>query len=476
MFKTKPMDHQETDYKRSKDMDAFALFWEQGTGKSKLSIDTFAHHYREGIIDGVLIVAPNSVHRNWLSDEIPKHLADDVAERTFSMSYLSGKAQTQWQQQTILRCLGHDGLALMTMSYDAFITPAGKKMVKKMLKLRKLHMVLDESHHIKAPKAKRSISIMAAGRYPVTKRILTGTPVANSPFDVYSQIKFLDEFFWKRKGVDTFQIFKHIFGVYAHNPKTHSDFIVDYKQLDLLKEWIAPISSRVLKEDVLDLPPKTYTRRTFEMSPKQRKLYSQLKNEFIAILDSGEEISVPLKIVRMMRLQQVTCGYLPSEDEDNPIHYIDKQNTRLAVVKETIEELHHPVIIWARFRLDIDQICEFLGKRCVRFDGKVDSDGREVAKKRFRNGDVQFFVANPAVGGTGLTLVNAKTMIYYNNSFKLTERLQSEDRFHRIGQNDPVSIVDIMAEDTIDYYIVRALRKKLEIASLVTGDGVREWL
>jgi len=476
MFKTEPMAHQRADFERTSDSDSFAFFWEQGTGKTKISIDTIAHQFRTGRIDTAIVVAPNAVHRNWLSDELPLHLPEDVAAKTHAFSYLTSRAGTKMQKNEVEYALRFKGLALMTISYDAFMTEAGKKTVKDFIRRRgSIHMVLDEAHNIKTPGAKRTMSLIAAGRYATTKRILTGTPVANSPFDVYSQIRFLDQDFWKAHGIPTFQVFQHTFGIFAKNANGQ-DFPVGYRNLEVLKEWIRPISSRVLKEDVLDLPPKTYSRRYYELTPAQIKLYLQLKNEFIAELSNGDILDAQLAIVRLLRMQQVTCGYLPTEDGEEPVYMIDKKNPRIGLLLETLENYNHPVIIWARFRMDVDQICEALGNKCVRFDGKVSGDDRELARKRFKAGDVQYFVANPAVGGTGLTLTEAKSMVYYNNSFKLIDRLQSEDRFHRIGQTDPVSIIDLMAARTVDEHIASSLIKKRNVASEVTGDEIQSWL
>jgi len=171
----------------------------------------------------------------------------------------------------------------------------------------------------------------------------------------------------------------------------------------------------------------------------------------------------------------VTSNYLPSDDGEGMIA-IDKQNPRLACLATTLEEVHNSAIIWARFRKDIDQIIELLGDRAVRYDGETSNDDRAKAISAFQSEQVQFFVGNPAAGGMGLTLTKARTVIYYNNSFRLVDRLQSEDRAHRIGQPHPVEYIDIVAPGTIDTYVVSALRAKVNIASAVTGDRAKEWI
>lgn len=480
VFKTKPFSHQLSVFLRSRNLAEFAVFWEQGTGKTKLLIDNAVWLYQRGEIDAVIIVAPNSVHRNWVADEIPAHLLDTVAAESRFHVYQAPKAKTKRHKEEVARLVNHSGLAWMAISYDAFMTKAGKQLIWKMLKERSVLYILDESARVKTPSAKRTISIVASGKYAKYKRILTGTPVANGPFDVYAPLRFLQDKFWRTHGIGSALAFRHHFGVFAHGFNAQQgrefNFLVDYKNLDQLYRILQPISSRVLKEDVLDLPPKLYSKRYFDMSKEQWKLYEQLKEEFLAELDTGEVVTAPLVLTRMLRLQQVTCGYLPTDPDAKEFHMIGDNNVRLGLLEEIADDMPHQGIIWARFRKDIDLAMDLLGKRAVRFDGKVKEPDREVAKRAFQAGEYQFFVSNPAVGGEGLTLNAARSVVYYNNSFKLTERLQSEDRAHRIGQEHPVQYIDILAQGTIDEHIVKALLKKYNIAAQVTGDEVRAWL
>jgi SNF2 family DNA or RNA helicase len=226
---------------------------------------------------------------------------------------------------------------------------------------------------------------------------------------------------------------------------------------------------------VLDLPPKLYSKRYFDLTPEQQRVYVEIKTEALTLLDTGDVVTAPLIITRLLRMQQVTCGYVPTDD-GHVEQMIGDKNPRLDTLVELCEGLAHPAIIWAKFRKDIDLIMEKLGDKAVRYDGQTSDDERAEAKRRFQTGDVQFFVANPAAGSTGLTLTAARTVIYYNNSFKLVDRLQSEDRAHRAGQTFPVDYIDIVAPNTVDVAIVNALRSKVNIAAEITGDNLKEWL
>jgi len=154
-----------------------------------------------------------------------------------------------------------------------------------------------------------------------------------------------------------------------------------------------------------------------------------------------------------------------------------KENPRLKTLLDFIEPISHKIIIWARFTKDIDFIYGALAERAVRYDGTVKTKDREEALERFRQDpSIQYFVANPAAISMGVTLTQAKTVIYYSNTFRLEQRLQSEDRAHRIGQDVSVLIVDVVARGTVDEHIVETLRKKFDLAATVTGDRLREWI
>jgi SNF2 family DNA or RNA helicase len=147
---------------------------------------------------------------------------------------------------------------------------------------------------------------------------------------------------------------------------------------------------------------------------------------------------------------------------------------------DTVEDIPHQAIIWAKFQKDIDLIEAALlksGRTCVVYDGRVGQADRETRRELFKKGEAQFFVANPAAAGEGLTLHMAKTVVYYNSTYKLGDRLQSEDRAHRAGMDDrPVQYIDIVARGTIDATIIRALRTKLDLAAQVNGDKIRTWI
>jgi SNF2 family DNA or RNA helicase len=214
------------------------------------------------------------------------------------------------------------------------------------------------------------------------------------------------------------------------------------------------------------------------MNEEQLRVYKSLRDLYIAELMDGSLMEAELAIVRLTRLQQITCGYAVAQVGD-PAVPLGTTNPRLEALMEICESLNHPAIIWSRYKLDNEQIMRSMLKSklsAVRYDGSIPGDVCEENKQLFLNGKTQFFVANTAKGGVGLTLTPARTVIYYSNYFSLILRVQSEDRAHRIGQEHPVNYIDLVAEGTVDIHIMRSLRAKFDVANMLNGDTLKEWL
>ena len=485
-FKTEPFQHQLEEFQASCDKEFRGSFWEQGTGKSKLVLDTAAKAYIDGRIDTLFVLAPNGVHTNWITDECPTHLAC----KWRGAVYHSKKASTKRHEREIKNLFDEEHrLVVIAFSYDGFMTPKGKKWAQKFIKQRRCLFVADESQRLKNATAKRTITAMAAAKYAPMRRILSGTPVTKSPFDVYTQMKVLDQSFWKARGFASAEAFKTYFGVFRQveipededTGRRARKFMkcVAYRNLDELAELLAEASSRVVKAEVLDLPDKLYKKIYVELTPDQRSLYKQIKEEFLVELHSGDRIEAPLMLTRMLRFQQILSGYIPNEDGE--LLYLP-ENPRLRVLLDTLEDIQEgKVIIFSRFTSDIEQIVAALNKKeetAVHYYGATSIEERQDAKDRFQDPDspIRFFVGNPAACATGLTLTQARTVVYYANDFNLEYRLQSEDRAHRIGQKHAVTYIDLVARGTIDTHIVQALRNKLNIAQVVQGDNVKDWI
>ena len=458
-FKTKPFDHQRKAFYMSRDKKAFALLMEQGTGKTKVIIDNAAYLYAKGEITSIVVIAPNGVHRNWLK-EIDIHMPDWCIRNSFY--YSSGMNKKRIEEYDAV--LGSsECLKIFTFNVEAFTSPKAIYYMQKILVSNKVMLVVDESSRIKRPGAKRTKIITKFGKQADFKRIMTGTPVTKGPEDVFSQLKFLDP---QILGYDSFYSFRARYCVMGGFENKQ---IISYQNIDELTRNIEGHSFRVLKKDCLDLPAKIYQRHYVEMTAKQSKLYQTMKKSFVAELE-GNMIEAPEAITRLLRLQQILCGWFPSEGS---VTQIDDKNPRIEALKEILSDIDSKVIIWARFKADLRAIERSLGDLAVSYHGDVTSDAREVAVDRFQNDPtIRYFIGQPQSGGIGLTLTAADYAIYYSNSFDLEQRMQSEDRCHRIGTKNNVTYIDIETRKSVDSKIIKALREKKNLADVITKDPI----
>lgn len=474
-FKTEPYAHQLTAFNLCKNVDQFALLMEQGTGKTKVAIDKACYGYCEGKINAVLIVAPNGVHANWIHNELGKHVPAYI---TYN-AVLWGK--TKGFKIAFDLSLPDPALLFFAINIDALATDAGKQIVRRFLTLRKTLMILDESSRIKTASAIRTKTAINFGKFAQERLIMTGTPITQSPFDLYSQFKFLDS---NILGNQTFTAFKHEYGVFDKkvNYKTGYPYEVlqEYRNLNKLQTLIAPYSYRVTKDECLDLPAKIYQRYVVDLTPTQRRHYNELRDHLCTEI-KGHEIVTPIILTKFLRLQQITGGFITLAEEETATA-IPGENPKLNLLVDLLEDISGKVIIWARFTAEIKALVKALTEKygrdaVVQYWGEIPQEERHAAVTDFQDRDnTRFFVGNARAGGIGLTLTAATTMIYFSNDFSLETRLQSEDRAHRIGQKNNVTYIDLEADNTLDAKVIDALRNKKNIADLITGDNVKEWL
>jgi len=473
-FKTKPYEHQLIALEKSWDKEEYAYFMEMGTGKSKVLIDNIAMLYDKGKINGVLIIAPKGVYKNWYSSEIPTHLASHIEYK----SVLWTASISKTKQEELNSLFKSDfNLHVLVMNVEAFSTKKGLQFALKFLNSHKTLMAVDESTTIKTPSAKRTKSILALSKSAVYRRILTGSPITKSPLDLYTQCGFLNE---DLLGFSSYYAFR---SRYAHMIERNFggrrvQIVKSYQRLDELSKLIEPFSYRVLKEDCLDLPEKIFIRREIELTEEQLKLYSTMKQMALATLN-GKLLTAPNVLTQLMRLHQITCGHFKSDDGKIQ----ELKNNRLEELMSILEETEGKAIIWANYIYDIERISAAIKKEygddsVVQYYGAIHTDERQKNIERFQDpqSPFRFFIGNPQTGGYGITLTAANTVIYYSNGYDLEKRLQSEDRAHRICQKKSVTYIDLIAEKTIDEKIVKALRKKIDIASQIMGEELKEWI
>jgi SNF2 family DNA or RNA helicase len=473
-FKTKPFAHQLKALEMSWDKKVFAYFMEMGTGKSKVLIDNMSMLYDKGHINGALIIAPKGVYKNWFDSEIPTHMPNHIEKTMVLWESSAGKSKEK-ELDTLFKS-SYD-LHILIMNVEALSTKKGKQFAETFLSCHKTLMAIDESTTIKNPGAIRTKTIIDLGRNTKYKRILTGSPVTKSPLDLFTQCYFLDPWLLDHQSYYSFKT-RYAITKQINVSGRMVQIVVGYRNLGELSDKLKPFSHRVLKDDCLDLPPKTYMKRTIQLSEEQSKVYKQMKEIALATLN-GKMTTTHNVITQLMRLHQITCGHFKSDDGTTQT----LKSNRLDELMDVLSEMEGKAVIWAHYRYDIEVIVEALKKEygdksVVTYYGDTSTDDRQKAIKLIQDSksEVRFIVGTPQTGGYGITLTGASTMIYYSNGYDLEKRQQSEARIDRIGQEKPMTYIDIIAEGTVDEKIVKALRTKVNIATEVMGEELKDWI
>jgi SNF2 family DNA or RNA helicase len=474
-FKTKPYGHQLDALEASWDKEVFAYFMEMGTGKSKVLLDNAAILYDKGEINALLLIAPKGVYKNWYDSEIPTHLPDHV-DTNIVLWKTSDKSK---KQQLLLNTLFKPGshLNILIMNVESFSSGNGSDFAYKFLASHPKSMVaIDEATTIKTPTSNRTKNILSLSKHCKYRRILTGSPVTKSPLDLYSQCQFLDPWLLDQQSYYTFKARYSICKKIQVNGR-QVEIVVGYRNLGELSEKIKSFSKRILKEDCLDLPEKSYVKHYVELTKEQQKVYQQMKKEAIAFLDGKMQSSATV-MTQLMRLHQITCGHFTSDDgtiKDLPCQ-------RLNELMDILEKIEGKTIIWSHYTHDVKRIIKEIKRvygddSVVDYYGQTDTDSRSKNIKKFQTDDkCRFFVGTTHTGGYGITLTAGSNMIYFSNGYDLEKRQQSEARIDRIGQTKKMTYIDIMTQDTVDERIVKALRNKVNIANTIMDEDFREWI
>lgn len=529
-FKTKPYAHQLEAFNRFKDVEYFALFMDMGTGKTKIIIDISAHKYETGQINAVLIIAPNHVHTQWVLEQLVEHSPIPYSALIWS----SGKTNSRFFLKRLDDFLNFNTgkLKYFAVNVEAFQSDKVLSYIATYVKRNKVFTIVDEATRIKTPTARRSKNIHKLNKYG-QRAILTGTPTAKSPFDLWSQFEFLTPNFFKT----TFFIFQRRYGIMMKgvNRQTGRGYstLIDektfniakskikrlkqernveelcdrdfealsiimslseknvrfiartskytrFKRVEELKVEIAPVTFSIRKEDCLDLPPKIYEPMYLEMGKEQKRIYNNLKQQYLAQFE-GQELSVQNKVALTTRLMQVAGGFFPYKNEEGiqkikPIH--SGINPKIERILDDIEELDDDlsIIVWAAYVPELELLYKELSKlySCCLYYGKTQSFKRDEIKKDFVAGKYKIFIGNTAVAGFGLNLQNATIQYYYSNSFSVENRLQAEDRSHRIGVKSVCVYKDVIYKGSIDEKVTQSIRAGRNLNDYFKSNSLKE--
>lgn len=455
------MGHQMVALRKAWHPKEFALFHEMGTGKTFTAINLAAARYKEDLIDALVVICPTPIKNVW-EDELEKFCPIDFSVWV----YESGDSPAIWSREK------RDELKVFVFGVESLSIENGRSIqeLEYFQRFHKFMCVVDESSRIKNYKAQRTKNVIKVGGWADYRMILTGTPVTQGLEDLFGQFRFLNA---NIVGCKNFTVFKNKYCVMGGFKAKQ---ILGYQFQDHLFDKIKPYVDYVTKDECLDLPDKLIPPPVrVKPTDNQKRVMLQLKQEY-AMQDGDDEITVSTVLERMMRYQQVIGGSFPFEIEgEYDTKPIPGGNPKIDEMKELLSGLPETtkVIIWARFVPEIGYITdaikdEYGESSVVQFYGATDNEARKRNVRLFQEDpEVRFIVSNQTVGGYGQTWTAATYVIYYSNSFSYEDRYQSEDRAHRKGQHNHVTYQDIEMDVPEDKMILRAIRKKRDLAEEV---------
>ncbi|MFZ5926316.1 MAG: SNF2-related protein [Acidobacteriota bacterium] len=317
-------------------------------------------------------------------------------------------------------------------------------------------VVADESHKLKHPGGKASLYFKRLRGRARRRLALTGTPMPHSPLDVYAQFRFLDTSIFG----PSFNAFKQKYAVMGGFQNKQ---VTSYKNLDELEALMRRVTFRVGK-DILDLPPETHVTYRSTLSPECQAIYRSVEEDFIAEVEGGT-ITVANAMVALLRLQQITGGWVKTDDER--YRRVDWSKQRL--LEDTLEDIgaEEPVVVFCRFHADLDAVHEACASLSMT---NLELSGRRDELARWQAGEAQVLAVQISAGGVGVDLSRARYSVYYSLSFSLGEYDQALSRVHRPGQTRPVEHIHLVARHTVDEKIMRALERRAEVIQAILAE------
>jgi SNF2 family DNA or RNA helicase len=441
-LKTKLLEHQQKAFDKLHELKVGALFMDMGTGKTRTSIQFIKHRLDK--IDRVIWFCPVSAKK-----EIKKDILKHTYLKNKSIYIFNNKTNSKNIPNCLIYIVG-----IRSMSRSKRIISTVNKIVTE-----NSFIVVDESHYIKGHNSACTKWITRIGERSKYRLILTGTPISQGIVDLYAQMKFLSP---KILGYNSFYSFAANHLEYSEK---YPGLIVKAHNVGHITNRINPFVYQITKEECLDLPKKVYKRFWFNMTNEQRDYYDYVKEFFLKKIEYEDIIDSFLIFQLFSALQQVVSGY---HHDIKAKKVIPLKHNRIDILNEIIEEIpkDKKIIIWAKYNYDIEQIKKYLANnqnnKVSLFYGKLNEQQRQEQLDLFRK-ENRFFLATQSCGGQSITLNESTYTIFYNNEFKYANRIQAEDRNHRIGQTNTVVYSDVLCNHSIDAMIDANLYKKQNI-------------
>ncbi|WP_394871080.1 DEAD/DEAH box helicase [Clostridium butyricum] len=450
--KLQAFSYQNVAFNKIKDLSYSAVFHEQGLGKTKIAIDLLLYWLGNKDIDTVLIITKKQLVHNW-QDEFSIHTKIRPAilssNRNDNFYVFNGPAR------------------IIITNFEVIVSELDR--FKLFLKARNVAVIIDESAKIKNPESKLTKSLFELSIMFKIRVIMTGTPVANRPYDIWSQIYFLDQGKSLGKDFKSFKKSADLSNDLSRNRYKKASF-EDF--ISLIFKKIESFSVRETKSSgIISLPAKEYINIWTEFNPRQKQLYDSIKDQMIVEIKKGDksiydDSSESLK--RLLRLVQVTSNPRLFDDDST---LVSSKEDELDKLLYKIIAKNEKCIVWSSFIENIEYFCEKYSKyEAVKVHGKMNIENRNSSIDKFKNGESKILFATPQAAKEGLTLTIANHVIFYDRGFSLDDYLQAQDRIHRISQKKKCYVYNIMIKNSIDEWIDLLLKAKKNAALLVQGD------
>lgn len=483
-FKTKPFAHQRKEFERHGLDKARALLWQMRCGKTKVTIDSACALFKDGLIDAVLIFAPNGVHSNWIRRELHahawstiEHAGFDWVSKVCSPANKRKKAYMEWWTSLAGALKDKSKLLWLAINSETMAKDAARALAYEFVTSRRVMIVFDESHNYRKAGSKRTKMARALAKKCPYRRILTGTAVTNSPLHAFTQYELLEP---GALGCKTYAEFESTYAEF-YSGRTHGGrqfpILKGYKNEDHLTAEMAKWSSVVLREECNDMPDLVVRQRRIEYTPQQIEAQRRLKNDILLEIE-GKEVAINEAAPKLMKLQQIGNGFII--DQFGELTEIPGGNPRLDALADEVYLSPGKVIVWCQFRKDMDLVQERIEKegfQVLQYHGRTSVEDKAKAREMFAPGaenDIKAVISHPMSGGQGLDLSAASSIIWYSPTFDAILRAQADERATAIGGKN-VHVIDIVGPG-IDEYILESVANKVSIAKQLAGSGLREVL
>ncbi|MCQ2393823.1 MAG: DEAD/DEAH box helicase [Kiritimatiellae bacterium] len=440
-----------------RDLPYAAIFHEPGLGKTKIAVDLMLYWLAMGRVDTVLVITKKQLVANWIG-ELQDHtfLRPTIlnADKRNNFFVLNGTAR------------------VVVTNFEMVSTE--KRRILLFAKTRKVGVIIDESTKIKNPDSRLTRDFFDLSPLCAVKVIMTGTPVANRPYDIWAQVYFLDQ--GKSLGTD--------FKAFKRETDLSNELSSDPIASDAFEDAVASIFDRVRHFSIREtkktagivLPDKVYETVVAKMEPLQRSIYDKIVQDMqLEVERDGavvlDDDSAALK--RLLRLDQIAS---------NP-KLVDERYNKVPCKEKLLEDLLSKIIaegekciVWSCFIENVDWFWKkYAQYKPRRIHGKLSIDDRDMAVKVFKtNPECKVLFATPQAAKEGLTLTVANHVVFYDRGFNLDDYLQAQDRIHRISQKKVCYVYNLMAADSIDQWVDQLLQAKQRAAFLAQGDMNRE--